>query len=154
MPHVEIFIYDDPHEEQVYYAYEKADSLDPQDLQDALSEAFHSVEQDIWWYGDECETPEDEEPEEPCGWDDCCAEPFDPEPIGVAFLGEVVDMRAFRDFSVIVSRTFADAGVRVLNAIGQPPFRLRDESSGYDRPSGASGYDADDGDDLLPRFSD
>ena len=139
MPHIEIYVWEDGKldldNEELYYAYERADSLDPQDLQDALTEAFHSIEQDIWYSDD----PEGGGPNEP----DPTAVSID-DPIGVGYLGEVVDFQAFRDFSVIVTHTFADAGVRVLNAIGQPPFQLRDESS----------YDRSVDDDLLPEFSD
>lgn len=142
MPLIEIYVYDDGDAccpKELYSAVETADSMDPQDLQDALSEAFHSIEQDIWY---------EDNTQPPAGWD----EDVD-DPIGVGFLGEVVDFQVFQDLSAIVSHALADAGVRVLNAIGQPPFRLRDASSGYDR---IDGYDrsADSGADLLPEFSD
>lgn len=140
MPLIEIIVYEGDNNagNEFYVAWEKADSLDPQDLQDALTEAFHSIEQDIW-YGDECETAEDESSDLP--------EVEHPGTrTGVVFLDEVIDMEPFRRLGELANKNVAQGFSYVVDLYTKG-WIPKASVSGYDQPD-------DDGADLLPEFSD
>lgn len=137
MPLIEIVVYEDDSTDEIHYACEKADSLDPQDLQDALTEAFHSIEQDIW-YGDECETAEDESSATEVEYSGTRGQ--------VVFLDEVIDMEPFRRLGELANKNVAQSFSYVVDLYTKG-WIPKASVSGYDQPD-------DDGADLLPEFSD